>query len=225
MDRRIKHIFRDILKEENSELCFGDFVASQYFKEGRCALIIDENTNSCQILLQDIRQAPKTILSLTELLGVMTQLEKDASIILLDNTIIGGINLFYEGKLDFAESILPGRYQLSSTSYLSYTPGKTAQIDEKLFGISVPEPLVNSFIRLFSSKVFPTAALARFVKQGFMSDAQYDTMRALRLSRIAILVAILLGLYPLIEHNDKEDVRGKNQIEEVHSQDTLNNSR
>jgi hypothetical protein len=175
--------------------------------------------------LQDKSQVQKTILALTELLGTMNQLEKEASIIILEDTDFRGIDLFYEGKQDFAEATLPGRYDISPNSHLSYSQGQIVQIDEQLFGAKIPDPLVRSFNRLFLSKVFPTAGLARFVKHFYMADSQYDTMRALWLNRIAIIVAILLGLSPLLGHKDHEDARVENMIKEVQSVDTLHNSR
>ena len=225
MDRRIKKVLRDIIKDKNPELCFGDAIASHFFKEDQCALLIDGDNHSCQILLKKSSQVRNTILTLTELLGTMNHLEKEASVLLLEGIQQGGLDLYYEGKQDFAEAMLPGKYVLSSKSQLTYLDGQPAQIDEALFGVHLPDPLVDSFLRLFRAKVFPTAALVRYISHGFKTDAQFDTMRALWLNRIAIIVAILLGLSPFIGRKRDSDSRLDNQYEAIHSQDTLHTTR
>ena len=214
-------MLRDIVNDSKPGLCFGDTIASCYFNKNRCALFLDCKNHSGQILLRDSNQVRDSILALTELLGVMTQLEKEASILLLEDPTREGIDLYYEGKTDFAEATLPERYTLSRDSQFSCVVGEPAQIDDILFGTKLPEPLIDAFLRLFRAKVFPTAALVRFIKHGYLTDAQFNTMRALWLNRVAIIVAIILGIVPLFKHKDVNDPSVGAPTELVQTLDTL----
>ena len=63
-----------------------------------------------------------------------------------------------------------------------------------MLSFELPEQLFNPLSQYLFSIIYPTNDLDRYVSYGFMEEEEYRTRKALKNSRIAIIVAILIGV-------------------------------
>ena len=179
----------------STHLCLGSVVAPVIFSKGKRALLIDEEKKAAIVLAHDQEEANFTILILTELIAIVKDLKQRGLILDVDSKTTE-FELFYslhENEL-FPRSV-PQEYRTSDDCSLVYSgTAKLTDGDVTLIGFPVPNQLYDYLKMTLLSVSFPTPDYSDYINHDFSTVESYRTKRALRISWIAIIVAILIGL-------------------------------
>lgn len=218
MNNGTKRIIRKINDSQPIDLnYFGEAISPILFSVDKAALCCFDN--SFYLLTPEGTKNNQDVAfrGIIEVLSYLDDLEKNHLIFVhsqscdLDD---GKPYLFYEGKKHVRNCQNPHSWEIGNNQFLQLKDSTTFSIEknarEVLQSTLLPEPINEELKRFFFSNIYPTSKLDTYIKKGFRTNEQ----RALRLSMISLIIAVLLPVLAIFLSNrwgyvtiDKEQFR------------------
>lgn len=201
MDVKNKNIIKTIAKLDiTCQDKFGDIIAPILFKSGTCALFLSRETKKIEILvpINDKKKHYEMFWLLTELVSLLHELETKHLIYVIRQIEDVFSEFYYEEKKDYKITQTDSEIKINSTcilraeeNYLHTVYNNDSQV---LFGIEGPSALYNDLMYFLNSVIYPTSGLKKYIKQGFKTEETYLSIRANKISKISIYIAIFIAL-------------------------------
>ena len=170
MDEKVKQVLVRI-KEGNLYLNkrLGDILSDLLFVNQ--AIFIDKENYAYYLhsLGNDKTEKNNSGLLLTEVLAVLQELEASHLLFISERDDVDEEMLFYSSKTKFNGSNI-------------------------LYGMALPDVLAKDVVRLFSSVVYPTEGLIRYIDRGYITEEQQRAKRANTISVIGVFIAIVVAI-------------------------------
>jgi len=198
MDEKVKQVLVRI-KEGNLNLNkrLGDTLSDLLFVNQ--AIFIDKE--GCAYYLHsfgnDKTETNNSGLFLTEVLAVLQELEASHLLFVSKRDDVDEEMLFYSSKTKFNTNQFEGVYDIGNGLLLKKEDDTFVIVSNGsniLFGTALPDVLAKDVVRFFSSVVYPTNGLKRYIDRGFITKEQQRAKRANTISVIGIIIAILVAI-------------------------------
>ena len=199
MDARIKKVLKSLTQFSfGTNTIFMRIVSPIFFPRSQSALFVDFINNKAFVLAPAIDEATVAIKLIIALISVMSKLEEKCLIYVSDKSFHSDCSIVYGDKIVLDSHPLPSRYESKDDNIVLDQESSTRYTlkdgDCSMLSFELPEQLFNPLSQYLFSIIYPTNDLDRYVSYGFMEEEEYRTRKALKNSRIAIIVAILIGV-------------------------------
>lgn len=179
----------------STRLCLGFVLAPTLFVKGERALLIDVTNDRAVVFATNKKEADYSIMVLTELIALVKSMKQNGLLLAVDYKKTD-LELLYSASCnDLQSGSIPNTYSTSDGCELVCSPDlqlKDGAIS--LSGFSLPTQLFPFIKETLLAVFFPTPDLIDYLNRGFCSPEFYQTKRALRVSRISVIVAFLIGV-------------------------------
>ena len=225
----INAILRTNLAQEVPPL--GKEVASVLFKKNIMAFFVQLGGRGNEILLPPAyseESVQKVILTLTDLIAVLSFLEKTKLIVLVEHKEpYRGV--YYEQCDRFEEDQLPNLFHLSEELMLTSNQDELTRIINNgkvvLEKRKMSEHVIESLARFLNSSVLPTSALKEFVGRGYRTQEEQLTRRGLRYCIISMFIAVIVSVGSLIGNVWVGNKHGVSNINPIQIDSLLHSTR
>ena len=197
-------IGKDIIKKSllqldssifSTQLCLGCVVSPILFAGGKRALMINKERECAIVFSRSQEEADYSIMLLTQLIAIINEIKKQGLLLGVGYKKTD-LEFFYSSSQNelIAQSV-PGRY-CSSTGCILECLDTPLLKDEDIIlkGYSLPPQLFEPLSEALLSVFFPTPDYKVYLTRDFCTVEEYRAKRALRVSWVAIIVAILIGI-------------------------------
>ena len=198
MDEKVKQVLVRI-KEGNLYLNkrLGDILSDLLFVNQ--AIFIDKENYAYYLhsLGNDKTEKNNSGLLLTEVLAVLQELEASHLLFISERDDVDEEMLFYSSKTKFNTNQFEGVYDIGNGLLLKKEDDAFAIVyngSNILYGMALPDVLAKDVVRLFSSVVYPTEGLIRYIDRGYITEEQQRAKRANTISVIGVFIAIVVAI-------------------------------
>ncbi len=205
MNNETKRIIRKINDSKSIDLdCFGETISPILFSVNKAALCCFDN--NYYLLTQNDNKNNQDIAfrKIVEVLSYLEDLEKNHLIYVhLQSNDLDDEKpyLFYDGKQHVRNCQDPNSWDIGNNQSLQLKDNTTFFIEKNdctvLQSTPMPEPINDELNRFFFSNIYPTSKLDSYIRHGFRTNEQ----RALRLSMISLIIAVLLPVLVIFLSN------------------------
>lgn len=206
MEKLSKLVIKEIMKTDLSQevLPLGVKVASVLFEKNKMAYSVNVDNRGSEILLPQTytqKSLQEVVLSLTDLIAVLSFLEKTRLIVLMEceEPFIG---VYYEQCRMFNGDQLPHKFHLSDDLMLTTSPEEPTRLLKDDMVVlemrQISATVVDSLGRYLNSSVLPTKALKEFVERGYRTQEEELTRKGLRYSIISMIIAVVIAIGSLL---------------------------
>lgn len=173
----------------------GSVVAPVLFMKGRRALLLDEDKKCAVVFAPNQADANFTILLLTEFIAILKRMKEQGVILDADHKKSDLELLYSVPENELVSESVPGLYSATDDVELQYGSNPHL-IDDgiTLAGFPIPSQLFTPLKEVLLTVSFPTPGYKDYLNHGFMTEDTFRAKRSLRVSWIAVIVAILIGV-------------------------------
>lgn len=179
----------------STQRCLGSVVSPVLFMKGGRALLLDEDKKTAVVFAKNQAEANYSVLLLTEFIALLTKMKAQGVILDVDCKK-SDLELFYSiPQNELMRNSVPDVFSASDDVELHYNSNPHL-IDGSitLVGFPIPSQLFTPLREILLTVSFPTPGYKDYLKHGFMPEEAYRAKKALHVSRIAVIVAILIGV-------------------------------
>lgn len=199
MNVKLKLVIRCLTRVNyDDNVVFWRLVCPILFPRHKNALFVDFTNNKGFIFAPSRSEASSSFKLMSALISVMSNLERDGLIYVSNYTEQSGVSLAYGESIVLDSQPLPSRYESKNDGVIideeSATSFSLRDGDSVMCSYELPKQLFLPLSRYLFSIIFPTNELDKYVSLGFMTEDKYHTKKALRISRVAIVIALLIGI-------------------------------
>ena len=207
----------------------GDILTPILFENKKCALFLSRQNKNVEILVpvNNKKQEQFQIFwLLTEFISLMHDLENKHLIYVIQQAEDHFSEFYYQGKKDYSQTQINSTIKINDSCTLRVEKDGQHAIYENgnqiLLGIIGPSAIYNDLMYFLNSIVYPTSGLKKYIKRGFKSEESYLSIRANRISKISICIAIFIALFSPFISVWWSNKHGISRIDETQYQGLMN---
>lgn len=227
MDKQIHRILCKIgTSDPRRANHLGKLITPILFTKGNAALLVyghetyllvPENT--------DDNEVREKLIRVYQFCALITQLEKEGIIIVIDDENDTIDWLYYVGATKFHSGSIDGLYQVGKDNMtLKRSDNGSWQLNDnglKMKSVEIDPSNAGNIYRTLSSVVYPTLEFADYKLRKFRTPSQYSLRQAVRaniISTIALIVTLAIAaISPVIQHNCVKTTISSQQFDSIMS--------